>query len=74
MRSLTRSNKLFQVYFSDNYRLWDDFIITGTVHMWELLEALFYLKVSKFKGFCSIDFAPQCVDPTQACQIAIGNL
>lgn len=71
---LTRSNKLFQVYFSDNYRLWDDFMIPGTVHMWEMLEALFYLKVSKFKGFCSIDFAPQCVDPTQACQIAIGNL
>lgn len=71
---LTRSNKLFQVYFSDNYRLWDDMMLPGSVHMWELMEALFYLKSSKFKGFCTIDVMPQRIDPAQACQIAIGNL
>jgi xylose isomerase len=71
---LTRSNKLFQVYFSDNYRLWDDMMLPGSVHMWELMEALFYLKSSKYKGFCTIDMMPQRIDPAQACQIAIGNL
>ncbi len=71
---LTRSNKLFQVYFSDNYRLWDDMMLPGSVHMWELMEALFYLKTSKYKGFCTIDVMPQRIDPAQACQIAIGNL
>lgn len=71
---LTRSNKLFQVYFSDNYRLWDDLMLPGSVHMWELMEALFYLKVNKYKGYSTIDMLPQRIDPSQACQIAIGNL
>lgn len=71
---LTRSNKLFQVYFSDNYRLWDDMMLPGSVHTWEIMEALFYLRTSKFKGYCTIDMMPQRIDPAQACQIAIGNL
>jgi xylose isomerase len=71
---LTRSGKLFQMYFGDNYRLWDDMLIPGSVHMWELMEALFYLKTSKFKGYLTIDMLPQRVDPGQALQIAVGNL
>ncbi|MCC6153859.1 MAG: sugar phosphate isomerase/epimerase [Candidatus Hydrogenedentes bacterium] len=71
---LTRASKLFTVYFSDNYRMWDDMMLPGSVHMWELLEALFYLKTTKFKGWSTIDMLPQRIDPAQACQIAIGNL
>ena len=67
-------SKLFTVYFSDNYRMWDDMMLPGSVHMWELLEALFYLKTTKFKGWSTIDMLPQRIDPAQACQIAIGNL
>lgn len=71
---LTRSNKLFQVYFSDGYRLWDDALMPGSVHMWELMEALFYLKMAKYKGYVTLDMQPERVDPSQACQIAVGNL
>jgi xylose isomerase len=71
---LTRSNKLFQVYFSDSYRLWDDMLIPGSVHMWELMEALFYLKVAKHKGYVTLDMTPDRMDPSHACQIAVGNL
>jgi xylose isomerase len=71
---LMRSNKLFQVYFSDCYGLWDDMMLPGSIHMWELLEALFYLRAGKYKGFCTIDVIPQRLDPAQACQIALGNL
>ncbi len=71
---LTRSNKLFQVYFSDAYRLWDDMLIPGSVNMWELMEALLYLKIARFKGYCVVDMAPQRMDPSHATQIAIGNL
>ena len=71
---LTRSNKLFQVYFSDAYRLWDDMMIPGTVNMWELMEALLYLKVARHKGFAIVDMEPQRMDPSHACQIAVGNL
>lgn len=71
---LTRANKLFQVYSSDCYRMWDDMLVPGSVHMWELMEALFYLKTTKYKGYVVIDMLPLRIDPCQACQIAIGNL
>ncbi|GMW00230.1 MAG: hypothetical protein AMXMBFR84_13680 [Candidatus Hydrogenedentota bacterium] len=71
---LARSNKLFQVYFSECYRLWDDMMIPGSVHVWELLEALYYLKLNKYKGYCTVSMAPQRIDPSQAVQIALGNL
>lgn len=71
---LTRSNKLFQVYFSDCYRMWDDMMIPGSVNMWELMEALLYLKIAKFKGYVILDMLPQRIDPCHAAQIAVGNL
>jgi L-rhamnose isomerase len=71
---LTRAGKLFKVYFSDGYGLWDDAMIPGSVHMWELMEALFYLKTSKYKGWVTVDMVPQRIEPTHACQIALGNL
>jgi sugar phosphate isomerase/epimerase len=71
---LTRSNKLFQMYFSDGYRWWDDMMIPGSVNMWELMEALFYLKAGKYKGYMTLEMLPARIDPSQACQIAVGNL
>jgi xylose isomerase len=71
---LSRSNKLFQVYWSDCYRMWDDMLVPGAVHLWELLEALFYLKQAKYKGHVTLDMMPRRIDPAQACQIAVGNL
>lgn len=68
------NNKLFQVYFSDAYGDADDLMIPGSIHMWELLEALFYLKYLKYKGYTTIDMLPQRIDPSHACQIAVGNL
>lgn len=71
---LTRAGKLFGCYMSDSYRLWDDNLVPGTVHTWELLEVLFYLKTTKYKGFVTIDITPHRMDPSHACQIALGNL
>ncbi len=71
---LTRSSKLFQLYFSDCYGLWDDMLVPGSIHLWESLEALFYLKTSKHKGYITFDMLPQRIEPTHALQIAIGNL
>ncbi|MCF6286357.1 MAG: sugar phosphate isomerase/epimerase [Candidatus Hydrogenedentes bacterium] len=71
---LTRSNKLFQMYFSDGYRLWDDAMIPGSINLWESMETLFYLKTAKYKGYLTIDMLPQRIEPTHALQIAIGNL
>lgn len=71
---LARSNKLFQVYFSDCYGDSDDMLIPGGVHLWELLEALFYLKTLKYKGYSIVEMFPQRIEPSHACQIAVGNL
>ena len=71
---LSRSNKLFQIYFSDSYRMWDDMMMPASLHLWESLETLFYLKAAKYKGYITIDMLPQRLEPTHALQIAIGNL
>ncbi|MCH7909711.1 MAG: sugar phosphate isomerase/epimerase [Candidatus Hydrogenedentes bacterium] len=71
---LTRASKLFNCYVSDCYGMWDDAMIPGSIHTWELLEALFYLKTSKHKGFLTIDMFPRQMEPSHACQIAVGNL
>lgn len=71
---LSRANKLFAVYFADSYRENDDGMVPGSVNMWELMEALFYLKTSKHKGHLTLDMVPQRLDPTHATQIAIGNM
>lgn len=71
---LTRANKLFRIYFSDCYGMWDDGLAPGSVHMWELMEALFYLKTSKHKGYLTLDIVPSRIEPSHACQISLGNL
>lgn len=71
---LSRSSKLFQIYFSDSYPMWDDMMIPGSVHLWETLEALFYLKTVRHRGFVTIDILPQRIEPTIALQIAAGNM
>ena len=71
---LTRSSKLLQVYLSDSYRLWDDMLMPGSLHLWETMETLFYLKAVKYKGFMTIDILPQRIEPTHALQISVGNL
>lgn len=71
---LSRSNKLFQVYFNDGYGLCDDMMMPGSVNMWELMESLHYLKSTRYKGYVILDMLPHRLDPCHACQIAVGNL
>lgn len=71
---LTRSNKLFQLYFSDSAGHWDDQVLPGAQNLWETMEALFYLKLAKYKGFITLDMTPQRIEPLHALQIAAGNL
>lgn len=71
---LTRSNKLFQLYFADAIGTWDDLLMPGSQNLWETMEALFYLKLAKYKGFITLDMLPQRMEPLHALQIAVGNL
>ena len=47
--------KLFHVHINDNYRLWDDDMITGSVHLIEYLEFFYWLKRTGYDGWISID-------------------
>jgi len=71
---LSRASKLFKVYFSEGRGLWDDGAMPGSLDLWQLMETLFYLKTSKQKGHFVLDLIPTRIEPSHACQIAIGNL
>jgi hypothetical protein len=54
--------------------MWDDGMVPGALHIWELMEALHYLKMFKHKGYVVLDMIPNRLEPSHACQIATGNL
>lgn len=51
-------DKLFHIHFNDNYRLWDDDMMVGSVHIPEYLELLYWLKKIDYKGWYSFDIYP----------------
>lgn len=47
------AGKLFYMHFNDNDRAWDWDMIPGSVHVWDLLETLYYLDRLEWEGwFC----------------------
>jgi xylose isomerase len=59
-------NKLFHMHFNDNYRLWDDDMIVGSVHTIEYLEILYWLDRVGYAGYLSLDQYPYREDPEKA--------
>lgn len=59
-------NKLFHMHFNDNYRLWDDDMIVGSVHTIEYLELLYWLDRVGYDGYLSLDQYPYREDPEEA--------
>ena len=51
-------NKLFHLHLNDNYRLWDDDMIPGSVHTIETLELLYWLNKTEYNGWYSLDIFP----------------
>jgi len=51
-------DKLFHVHMNDNYRLWDDDMIVGSVHTLEYIEFFYWLKRTGYNGWLSIDEYP----------------
>jgi xylose isomerase len=48
-------DKLYHVHMNDNYRLWDDDMMVGSVHLVENLEFFYWLKRTGYNGWVSID-------------------
>jgi xylose isomerase len=71
---LISEGKLFHMHFNDNYRLWDDDMIVGTVHFWEYIELIYYLKRAGYDGYLSLDIFPYREDPLSAVIESIEQL
>ena len=67
-------NKLFHMHFNDNYRLWDDDMIVGSVHTIEYLELLYWLDRVGYEGYLSLDQYPYREEPEQAIAESIAWL
>lgn len=62
-----RNGKLFSMHFGDNYRLWDDDVIVGSVNTAEFLELVYWLRKYDWEGWCSLDQYPFKNDALDAC-------
>lgn len=61
----TRKN-LFYLHFNDNYRLWDDDMMVGSVHIIEFLELLYWIKRTEYDGWYTLDIFPYREDGIKA--------
>lgn len=62
----SRRNKLFHMHFNDNYRSWDDDMITGSIHTIEFIEVFYWLKECGYDGYLSTDQYPYREDSKEA--------
>jgi xylose isomerase len=51
-------NKLFYLHLNDNWRLWDDDMMVGSVHIPEYLEFLYWLHRTGYAGWYAFDVYP----------------
>ena len=59
-------NKLFYMHFNDNWRLWDDDMTAGSVHIIEMLELLYWLDHVGYSGWYALDIFPYREDGVRA--------
>lgn len=51
-------NRLMHVHINDNFRSWDDDLIVGSIHQLELLEFVYWLRRTQYKGWITMDQFP----------------
>jgi len=61
-----RHGKLFHLHLNDNYRMWDDDMIVGSVHLWETFELFYALEQINYGGWYSLDIFPYREDSLAA--------
>lgn len=59
-------DRLKHIHINDNYRLWDDDMIAGSVHTIEFLEFFYWLKKTGYDGYLTIDQYPYREDGREA--------
>ncbi|MFA6948855.1 MAG: sugar phosphate isomerase/epimerase family protein [Eubacteriales bacterium] len=58
--------RMFHFHMNDNWRLWDDDMIAGSVHTIEYIEMFYWLRKLDYKGFISTDQYPYREDTRDA--------
>lgn len=59
-------NRLKHIHINDNYRLWDDDMIVGSVHTLEYLEFIYWLRKTGYDGYMTLDQFPYREDGRSA--------
>ena len=53
-----KDNKLFNLHWGDNFRLWDDDVVVGSVNTIEFIEVVYWLHKYDWEGWCGLDQYP----------------
>ncbi len=69
-----RYEKLFHTHWNDNWKMFDDDVIVGSVNLWETLEALFWLDEWGYDGWFGLDLFPYREPPEKAVAESVKNL
>jgi xylose isomerase len=59
-------NKLYHMHMNDNYGLWDDDMIVGSIHTIPYLEMMYWLRKTGYGGWYSMDQYPYREDGREA--------
>lgn len=71
---LGEAGKLFNIHINDNYGDWDWDLIPGTIHIWQYLEFLLWLKIVGYKGWMLMDVSPNRDDPVKIFSQSIRSI
>lgn len=66
--------KLFMMHANDNYNLWDDDMIVGSLRLTEYIEMFYSLRKVGYEGFMSVDIFPYREDQYEATRQSVLNM
>jgi len=69
-----RYGKLFMMHANDNYNLWDDDMIVGSIRYTEYVEMFYSLRKVQYDGFISVDIFPYREDQYEATRQSVLNM
>ncbi len=64
-------DKLLHIHMNDNYCMWDDDMITGSIHTIPFIEFFYWLKRTGYEGYISTDQYPYREDGRDACNESV---
>jgi sugar phosphate isomerase/epimerase len=70
----SRYGKLFMMHANDNYNLWDDDMIVGSLRLVEYIEMFYSLRKCNYDGFISVDIFPYREDQYEATRQSVLNM